>query len=282
MTKLKQTWQKKQLAKEEGGSNGDNSGEEASKVTPVRGENNPGLGDGNPESGDCNLESGDYHPELGNRNPDSGNNNLGKENEWQGEEMILMDINMVFMIPTEFCAPTEDVTELALGAERAMFEKPKNPGAHMKPLFSWGHLDETSIEHMLIDGGASINILLLSLFKKLGHAKCDLKRTNLSLSGFAHDPKEAKGIIYKEVTVGSKTMPTTFFVVDMKGHYNVLLGRDWIHANVCVPSTLHQCIIQLIGDEVEVVQADKRCALLWLNLKLTSWAGRWSTYPART
>jgi hypothetical protein len=37
MTKLKQTWQKKQLAKEEGGSNGDNSGEEASKVTPVRG-----------------------------------------------------------------------------------------------------------------------------------------------------------------------------------------------------------------------------------------------------
>jgi hypothetical protein len=240
------------------------------------------LGDGNPESGDCNLESGDYHPELGNRNPDSGNNNLGKENEWQGEEMILMDINMVFMIPTEFCAPTEDVAELALGAERAMFEKPKNPGAHMKPLFSWGHLDETSIGHMLIDGGASINILLLSLFKKLGHVQCDLKRTNLSLSGFAHDPKEAKGIIYKEVMVGSKTMPTTFFVVDMKGHYNVLLGRDWIHANVCVPSTLHQCIIQLIGDEVELVQADKRCALLWLNLKLTSWAGRWSTYPART
>jgi hypothetical protein len=36
-----------------------------------------------------------------------------------------MDINMVFMIPTEFHVPTEDVTELALGAERAMFEKPK-------------------------------------------------------------------------------------------------------------------------------------------------------------
>jgi hypothetical protein len=26
-----------------------------------------------------------------------------------------MDINMVFMIPVEFRAPTEDVTELALG-----------------------------------------------------------------------------------------------------------------------------------------------------------------------
>ena len=31
-----------------------------------------------------------------------------------------------------------------------------------------------------------------------------------------------------ELTVGSKTVPTTFFVVDVKGRYNVLLGRDWI------------------------------------------------------
>jgi hypothetical protein len=33
----------------------------------------------------------------------------------------------------------------------------------------------------------------------------------------------------------------------------VLLGRDWIHTNECVPSTLHQYVIQWIGDEVEVV-----------------------------
>jgi hypothetical protein len=57
--------------------------------------------------------------------------------------------------------------------------------------------------------------------------------------------------------VGSKTVPTTFFVVHVKGPYNVLLGRNWIHANECVPSTLHQCVIQWIGDEVEVVQADE-------------------------
>jgi hypothetical protein len=46
-----------------------------------------------------------------------------------------MDVNMVFTIPAEFRAPMEDVAELALGAERAVFEKKKNPGAHMKPLF---------------------------------------------------------------------------------------------------------------------------------------------------
>jgi hypothetical protein len=99
------------------------------------------------------------------------------------------------------------------------------------------------IGHMLVDGGASINILPLSLFKKLAHVEGDLKHTNLSLSGFACDPTEAKGTICKEVMVGSKTMPTAFFVVDVNGRYNVLLRQDWIHANECVLSTLHQCVM---------------------------------------
>jgi hypothetical protein len=104
-----------------------------------------------------------------------------------------------------------------------VFEKPKSPGAHMKPLFIWGHLDGTPVRHMLVDGGASVNILSLSLFKKLSHIEGDLKRTNLSLSSFAGDPMEAKGIICNELMVGSKIVTMTFFVVDVKGCYNVLL-----------------------------------------------------------
>jgi hypothetical protein len=101
---------------------------------------------------------------LGIRIPDSGNSNPGKESDWQGEESVPMDVNMVFTILVEFHVPTEDVAELALGAEHAVFEKSENPGAHMKPLFSWGILDGMLIGHMLIDGGASIIILPLSLF----------------------------------------------------------------------------------------------------------------------
>jgi hypothetical protein len=253
MTKPKQMWWEKQLAKEEGGSSGDSSSEEASKVTPARREDNLGSSDEDPESGNYNLESGNCHLESGNRNPNLGNSNPGKENDQQGEELVPMDINMVFVIPAEFCAPMKDVTELLLGAECAMLEKPENQGAHMKPLFIQGHLNGTPIGHMRIDGGASINILSLSLFKKLSNIEGDLKHTNLSLSGFVGDPTEAKGIICKELMVGSKTMPMAFFVVAVKGRYIVLLGRDWIHTNECVPSTLHQYVIQWIGDEVEVV-----------------------------
>jgi hypothetical protein len=226
------------------------SGEEARKVTPTRGEDNPKSGDETPKSGNCNLESGNCHPGSGNSNP-------GTENDQQGEEPVPMDVNMVFMILVEFRASTEDVVELALGVDHAVFKKPENPGAQMKPLFIRGHLDGTPTGHMLADGGASVKILPLSLFKKLGHIEGDLKCTNLSLSGFAGDPTEAKGIICKEVTVVSKTVPTTFFMVDVKGCYNVVLGQDWRHANECVWSTLHQCVIPWIGDEVEVVQADE-------------------------
>jgi hypothetical protein len=35
----------------------------------------------------------------------------------------------------------------------------------------------------------------------------------------------------------------------------LLLGQDWIHANGCVPSMLHQCLIQWIGDDVDLVTA---------------------------
>jgi hypothetical protein len=174
------------------------------------------LGDGNPESGNWN-------PESGNCNPDTGNTNPCKKNGQQGEELVPIDVNMAFMIPVEFCALVEDVIELVLGAEHAMFKRLENLGPHMKPLFIRGHLDGTPIGHMLIDGGASVKILLLSLFKKLGHIEGDLKCTTLSLNGFVGDPMEAKEIIYRELTVGSKIVPTAFFVVDVKGCYNVLL-----------------------------------------------------------
>jgi hypothetical protein len=181
MTKPKQTWWGKRLSKEENGSNsdrsGDGNGKEEVEVTSSMGDSNSGSGSGNLESGI--------------RNPG------GKGDQWE-EEPTWMDVNMVFTIPIEFHGPIEDVTELVLGAKRVVFEKPENPSVEMKPLFIWRHLDGMPVGHMLMDGGTSVNILPLSLFKMLGHIEGDLKCTNLSLSGFAGDSTEAKGIICKD------------------------------------------------------------------------------------
>jgi hypothetical protein len=109
---------------------------------------------------------------------------------------------------------------------------------------------------MLVDGGAGVNVMPLSVFSKLGYKESELIKANMNLSGFLGEPSQAKGIMSVELTVGSKTVPTAFFVVDVKGRYNVLLGRDWIHANGCVPSSLHQFLVQWVGDQVEVIEAD--------------------------
>jgi hypothetical protein len=63
-------------------------------------------------------------------------------------------------------------------------------------------------------------------------------------------------VLNVDLTVGSKNVPTSFFIVSSKSTYTVLLGRDWIHANCCIPSTMHQYLIHWDGDEVEVVHAD--------------------------
>jgi hypothetical protein len=93
---------------------------------------------------------------------------------------------MVFAILEEFRAPESEVVELTLGAERAVFEKPVEVGKHMKPLFIKGHMDGKPMGWMMVDGGASVKTMSLDVFRKLGHEE-DLKKTNLSLSGFSRD-----------------------------------------------------------------------------------------------
>jgi hypothetical protein len=76
------------------------------------------------------------------------------------------------------------------------------------------------------------------------------------LSDFNGQASEAQDILNVDLTVGSKTVLTSFFIVSSKNTYTVLLGTDWIHVNSCIPSMMHQCLIQWDGDEVEVVHAD--------------------------
>jgi hypothetical protein len=109
---------------------------------------------------------------------------------------------------------------------------------------------------MLVDTGAAVNIMSYSVLHQLGRSTEDLIKTNVRLSDFNGQASEAQGFHNVDLTMGSKTIPTSFFIVSSKSTYTVLLGRDWIHANCCIPSTMHQCLIQWNGDEVEVVHAD--------------------------
>jgi hypothetical protein len=165
---------------------------------------------------------------------------------------ISADAHMVFILPVEFHAPGHEevpVAQLDLGPRPVIFEKPRERNyRHLKALYLKGYINGKPVSRMLVDTGAAINIMPYSVG--------DLIKTNITLSDFNGQTSEAQGVLSVDLTVGGKTVPTLFFVVNSKGSYTVLLGRDWIHANCCIPSTMHQCLIQWDGDEVEVVHAD--------------------------
>jgi hypothetical protein len=170
------------------------------------------------------------------------------------------DAHMVFVLPAEFHALGHEelsVAQLDLGLRPVIFEEPREKNyRHLKALYLKGYINGQSVSRMLVDTGAAVNIMPYSVLRKLGHFVGDLIKTNITLSDFNGQISEAQGVLSVDLTVEGKTVPTSSFVVNSKGSYTVLLGRDRIHANYCIPSTMHQCLIQWDGDEVEVVHAD--------------------------
>jgi hypothetical protein len=149
--------------------------------------------------------------------------------------LIGMDINMVFTLPAEFRGAEGEVAQMCLDPREAVFKKLKESSQHMKPLYIRGHIDGRPISRMLIDGGAAINLMPYSMFKKLGLEDDELMKTNLMLNGMGHNSMEARGVVSMELTIGSKSLATAFFVIQVQGNYSVILGCDWIHANHCIP-----------------------------------------------
>jgi hypothetical protein len=79
---------------------------------------------------------------------------------------------------------------------------------------------------MLVDGSTAVNLMSYSILKKLGREDEELMKTNLMLNGMGGNPMEAWGVISMELTVGSKLLATTFFIIEVQGNYSVILGRD--------------------------------------------------------
>ena len=168
-------------------------------------------------------------------------------------ECTNLEINVVHLSSDYFVVPEEDLAHLQFEPREAVFQKPSKKDNHLKALYLRGHINGKPVTRMLVDSGAIVNLMPYSL-KKLDGQDEDLIKTNMMVSGVGgSDPLSAKGVASMELTIRSKMLATAFFVSEVQGNYNLILGRDWIHANQCIPSTLHQFLVQWIGDEVEVL-----------------------------
>ena len=145
-------------------------------------------------------------------------------------------INMVFIMPKEFMAPDDEdhepeleeaMAQLHLEPLPATFEKPEDDKRqHLKALFLKGFVDGKPVTKMLVDGGAAVNIMPYVMLRKLGKNQDDLTKTDMMLKDFEEVVSPALGALCVDLTIGSKTLPTTFFVINGKGSCSLLLGRD--------------------------------------------------------
>jgi len=69
---------------------------------------------------------------------------------------------------------------------------------------------------ILIDGGATINIMPYTVYRKLGKGDQDLTKTDMLLKDFEGNVSPVKGAICVELAIGNKTLSTTFFVISGK------------------------------------------------------------------
>ena len=89
-----------------------------------------------------------------------------------------------------------------------------------------GFVEGKPMSKMLVDGGASVNLMPYTTFRKLGKGPGDLIETNMMLKDFKGNASKTRGAMNVELTIVSKTLLTTFFVIDGKCSYSLLLGRD--------------------------------------------------------
>jgi predicted aspartyl protease len=83
----------------------------------------------------------------------------------------------------------------------------------LKALYLKGYINGHPVNKMLVDTGATVNIMPYSVLRQLGRSTEVMIKTNVTLSGFNGQVSEAQGVLNVDLTVGSKTVPTSFFIV---------------------------------------------------------------------
>jgi hypothetical protein len=91
------------------------------------------------------------------------------------------DAHMVFVLPAEFNAQGREelpVAQLDLGPRPVIFEKPRAKNyKHLKALYLKGYINGQPVNKMLVDIGATVNIMPYLVLRQLGRSTRDLSKT---------------------------------------------------------------------------------------------------------
>lgn len=102
------------------------------------------------------------------------------------------------------------------------------------------HINGFEVRRILIDMGCSADVIFLPAFKHMELKESDLQNIGETLLAFNGAATNwAEGRIELPVKAGPITVDVDFLVIDAFSSYNVILGRNWIHKMIAVPSTYY-------------------------------------------
>ena len=83
----------------------------------------------------------------------------------------------------------------------------------------------TTLAHVLVDTGSSLNVLPKKALDRLDCEGLVLKPSNIVVRAFDGSKRMVHGEVDVPVKVGSQTFASTFYVMDIRPSYSCLLGR---------------------------------------------------------
>ena len=112
---------------------------------------------------------------------------------------------MAFLLPSEFRAPAdqevyldfdeseyEEMVAKLTVIHQAVFDKPVKH-RHLKALYMKGFVDGKSMSKILVDGGASVNLMPYTNSRKHGKGLRDLIETDMMLKDFGGNASKTRG-----------------------------------------------------------------------------------------
>ena len=138
-------------------------------------------------------------------------------------------------------APKRARTEVSLMFDDTDLEGVKFP--HDDPLVITPVIGNSSVKRVLVDNGASVDILFHDAFLRMGYDDSQLTPSKMPIYGFNGSECNIEGIIQLPVTIGQEPREATqmlnFLVVKAPSTYNAILGRTGLHAFKAIASTYH-------------------------------------------
>ncbi|XP_058756281.1 uncharacterized protein LOC131629517 [Vicia villosa] len=123
----------------------------------------------------------------------------------------------------------------------------------------------TTMAHVLVDNGSSLNVLPKMVLDKLNPEGIMLKPSDVIVKAFDGSKSMVYGEVELPIRVGSHTFDTVFYVMDIHPSYSCLLGRPWIHGANATTSTLHQKLKYPVKGKIVTVHGEEEYAVSYVN-----------------